>query len=400
MKILRVSYQDADGWTLDPLLLNGFNLLVGVSGAGKTRIIRAIERICALALGLPAGEAARGASFRIDFEHDGQDFVWAAALEARTDPGELSTHDSPLPLFQSEHITQGGEFLIERMPTSFLFRGQPVPRLDRAKSAIATLKEDPAMAPLYAAFTRLFRIEESAASIGVVTRDERAPGSFTYGFETLHSYEGVGALGAELGLRLQLKAYYFQQLFPTAFAQIVSDFQDAFPLVENVTVRVNPFVRLAASQMEVSRVSLVLTEKGVANEVPFEGMSSGMQRYLSFLVHLSFAPPGTVVLIDELESSLGVNCLPAATRFLLTRAPDLQLVLTSHHPYIIEQIPPTYWKLVTRQGHQVRVLDASQIPALADTRSHLDRFTRLINLPEYDRERPLGAAVDDQWTQG
>jgi hypothetical protein len=109
-----------------------------------------------------------------------------------------------------------------------------------------------------------------------------------------------------------------------------------------------------------------------------------MQRYLSFLIHLSFAPPGTVVLIDELESSLGVNCLPAVTRFLLSRAPNLQLVLTSHHPYIIEQIPPSHWKIVTRKGSRVRVLDAEKIPAMAEDRSHLDRFTRLINLPEYE----------------
>jgi hypothetical protein len=113
-------------------------------------------------------------------------------------------------------------------------------------------------------------------------------------------------------------------------------------------------------------------------------MSSGMQRYLSFLVHLSFAPRGTVALIDELESSFGINCLPAATDFLLSRAPDLQLILTSHHPYIIQKLPIDLWKIVTRKGSHVRVLNASAIPAL-QARSHVDRFTRLINLPEYEQ---------------
>ena len=84
-----------------------------------------------------------------------------------------------------------------------------------------------------------------------------------------------------------------------------------------------------------------------------------------------------------LGSFLGINCLPAATRFLISRAPDLQLIITSHHPYIIEQIPTSYWKIVTRRGSLVQVLPAATIPALSDARTHLDRFTRLINLPEY-----------------
>jgi hypothetical protein len=70
---------------------------------------------------------------------------------------------------------------------------------------------------------------------------------------------------------------------------------------------------------------------------------------------------------------------------LLRRAPDLQFIVTSHHPYIIEKIPPEHWKIVTRRGSHVRVLDARAIPALVKGRSRLDHFTRLINLPEYEQ---------------
>lgn len=91
-----------------------------------------------------------------------------------------------------------------------------------------------------------------------------------------------------------------------------------------------------------------------------------------------------MVLIDELEASFGVNCLPAATDLLLSRAPDIQFIVTSHHPYIIDRIPSRYWKIVTRRGSHVRVLDATTIPALTQGKSHLDNFSRLINLPEYE----------------
>jgi predicted ATPase len=182
---------------------------------------------------------------------------------------------------------------------------------------------------------------------------------------------------------LHYKAELLQEVFPDAFTEIEESFRDAFPSVSELKVLRYPVE--AVDSMGFYKMSLTITEAGVDSPVFYKDMSSGMQRYLSFLIHLSFAPPGTVVLIDELESSMGVNCLPAVTRFLLSRAPDLQFILTSHHPYIIQQIPPTDWKIVTRRGSRVRVLDAAQIPALGEGRSHLDRFTRLINLPEYEQ---------------
>jgi predicted ATPase len=102
------------------------------------------------------------------------------------------------------------------------------------------------------------------------------------------------------------------------------------------------------------------------------------------LFELALAPAGTVVLIDEFENSLGVNCLSQVTEHLLERAGDLQFLLTSHHPYIINNVPIRDWLVVTRHGGTVKVLDASQLPAL-NTKSHQDKFTLLMNLREYER---------------
>ena len=67
---------------------------------------------------------------------------------------------------------------------------------------------------------------------------------------------------------------------------------------------------------------------------------------------------------DEFENSLGVNCMGPLTDFILSRANDLQFIITSHHPYIINNIPKSYWKIVRRKGSAVRVTPASEIPAL------------------------------------
>jgi hypothetical protein len=52
MKILELAYEDkATGWKLNPVQFSDLNLLVGVSGVGKTKILKAILKIKAIAKG-------------------------------------------------------------------------------------------------------------------------------------------------------------------------------------------------------------------------------------------------------------------------------------------------------------------------------------------------------------
>ncbi len=361
MRILSFEYQDADGWALEPMKLDAFNLLVGLSGAGKTRVLRVIENICAIALGV---DKVPSASFAVAFEHDALAYRWEADLE----PLAL---DEDAPLIKTERIVRGADVLVERTAERFIFEGNTLPRLDRGQSAISMLKAEASMAPLHAAFSRcVFR------QLNAMPRwDTRTAAQFE---RQCLQYASVEALGADFSLAIHGKAELFQELFRPAFVEMESAFREAFPLIETLEVR-----RTVLPNVSREMVTIVARERGVESLIRFSAMSSGMQRYLSFLVHLSFAPPGTVVLIDELESSFGINCLPAAVDFLLSRAPNLQLILTSHHPYIIQKIPTDLWKIVTRKGSHVRVLDAAAIPDLEESRSHLDRYTRLVNQPEY-----------------
>ena len=364
MKILSLEYQDADGWTLEPMKLSGFNLLVGVSGAGKTRIVQAIERVCALALGKTIF-GSRGATFTIELEHDGCPWRWEADFGLTADPLDVLAVPASMVRIRSERIERDEKPFVERTSDRFVFDKQELPRLTRTNSAIVTLREEPAMAPLATAFSRcVYRVLNVQPFVASELPDPPV------------KYDSVDRLGADFSLPLLNKALLLSEQFPEAFSGVQEAFRDAFPSVEKLmaTRDIRPWPDVLPK--------LEAIEAGTV--IPFVVLSSGMQRYLSFLIHLSFAPRGTVVLIDELEASFGINCLPAATDFLMSRAPDLQLILTSHHPYIIEQIPMRHWKVVTRKGSRVRVLDSADIPALQKS-SHLDAFLRLINLPEYNQ---------------
>lgn len=100
---------------------------------------------------------------------------------------------------------------------------------------------------------------------------------------------------------------------------------------------------------------------GVTEWISATEMSSGMLRTLSLIVDIRAAPPGSVVVIGELENSLGVNCMPEVIDSLLERD-DCQFILTSHHPYIIDNIPVHAWKLVQRHGSEVRIKPVTSFP--------------------------------------
>jgi predicted ATPase len=197
-------------------------------------------------------------------------------------------------------------------------------------------------------------------------------------------YRTVEQLIGAAELHVQAKAYLLADIAPDRFEEIKAVFCDMFSSVEDI--RVGPLSEREAEQFFFGfedALIFSLKERGTDTWVPEMSMSSGMLRTLLHLFEVSLSPRGSVILIDEFENSLGLNCMPSLTDFILQHAPDHQFIITSHHPYIINQIPIDRWKLVRRRGSRVRVVPAPEVPALQGA-SHLDAFTRLLSLPEED----------------
>jgi Fe-S cluster assembly ATPase SufC len=101
---------------------------------------------------------------------------------------------------------------------------------------------------------------------------------------------------------------------------------------------------------------------------------------------LYLSAEGTIILIDEFENSLGVNCIDTVSNLLLENR-DLQFIITSHHPYIINKIGMEHWKIVTRRGGVVTVKDASHFNL---GKSSHQAFMQLINLDAYSEGIAVG----------
>ncbi|MFM6100136.1 MAG: AAA family ATPase, partial [Dolichospermum sp.] len=174
-----------------------------------------------------------------------------------------------------------------------------------------------------------------------------------------------------------VKAFYLQKFFPDVFNEIKEYYIDIFSEVNDV--------RVSSERDKDGDFMLFfeIQENGLEDWIPQQRISSGMFRTLIFLVEVTAAPEESVILIDEFENSLGINCMAELTDFILDKSPDVQFILTSHHPYIINNIPWKTWQIVSKYGNEVRVRKASDIPAL-DTASSLDKFTQLINLLNWE----------------
>ncbi|QRN97539.1 ATP-binding protein [Archangium violaceum] len=346
---------------------------------GKTRILRAIRTVQRIGLGGSVAYAEQGFRFDVRFEHEGQDYSWQldrgvrGPMPGEDDAGAAPSMDRSIVVLGERLIRGQEEPLVERDAERFLFKQQALPMLDRSASAVKLLDE-PSIERLRQAFARGFLGELDAQ--GIVHSVLRAA------TQVARDHLSLESLRRSAGIHPVLKAFVLQEKVPEQFEHLKQLFIDIFPTVEDLRVAHEELAQ-SSSGLPADRLSFTLKERGVPTWIEARDISSGMARTLTHLVDLMLAPAGTVVLIDEFENSLGVNCMGPLTDFVLSRANDLQFIITSHHPYIINNIPKAYWKLVRRKGSTVRVEPASEIPALQGT-SAQDDFIRLINSPEFE----------------
>jgi hypothetical protein len=165
--------------------------------------------------------------------------------------------------------------------------------------------------------------------------------------------------------------------FLDEFNDIIQSYLNIFPGIKDLKISTN---KLADGD---SIYFLEIQDADSEEWIPQDRMSSGMFRTLMYIIEVITAPEGSVILIDKFENSLGINCMSEVTDFILDHADGLQFIITSHHPYIINNIPWQDWQIVSRKGSHIKTQKATEISAL-DTASSLDKFTHLINVLNFE----------------
>jgi predicted ATPase len=373
MKIQSFKFSNhKENWHIEEVKFEDLNLLVGGSGVGKTRILKALNLICDIAKG--RNRNLDDLEWSINFSHLGQNYRWELKSSSiKNEEIFINLNESEQTEIVYEKLVRyDDDSEIEILLRSGLdskFNNEKLPKLKRTESAITLLSEEDLIIPVRQAFKQLIFNFETRQKWMIGLGYDPAKMELLDEIK-LNAYDFQEYFAGDPPV---LKAFCLQKFFPHLFNEIKEYYIDIFPELKDVRV---------SSKRDSDGDFLLffeIQENGLEDWIPQQRISSGMFRTLIFLIEVISAPKESVILIDEFENSLGINCMAELTDFLLDKSPDVQFILTSHHPYIINNIPWKTWQIVSKSGNKVRVKKASDIPAL-DTASSLDKFTQLINL--------------------
>ena len=381
MRITSFEYKDhAIEWTLENIDFNSLTLLVGASGVGKTRILKAILHLKKIAL----GASLNGLEWKVKFVANNQNCEWSGCFENKGFLSEIifydpdKTDDKDKSNIEFERLYVDDKLVIERNLEGINFNGVKTVKLSQKESAISLLKEEDNVNFIYKEFSKIVfddGSQEKNNILNFIVFDNDEPLSKCSKYTDLDSIRNSDE-------SLKTKLYLAYKNVPKKFREIQDSFIDVFPYVEGL--RIDPIEksdeRMPRFFKEMPLIQI--KETGVNNWIDERKLSSGMYRTLMLISELHLCADGTIILIDEFENSLGINCIDDVTRNIATYSGELQFIITSHHPYIINNISIDNWKVITRKAGVVKNYNASELNL---GKSKHEAFTQLINLDKYLR---------------
>lgn len=384
MKISKFQFENKSlEWRLEELSLNKLTLLVGASGVGKTQILRSLMEL----KGITEGKSLNGVAWHIEFEIIGkQKYIWQGEFENKGvsifldkgNEGDEDKKDKPKIVF--EKLWSDGNLIVDRTAEKIIFNGQPTVKLSQQESVISLLKEESNVGYVYSSFANIY-LSGSVEKIMLLpyyTKDLR----FLRIAEMLRNFKHLSDI-QESGLGIDLKLFLLYKKDRNSFDKIKQRFIEVFPTIEDVKIEAMSIKDIESKQMPIyfKDIPIIqIKEKGVNKWVEERYISSGMLRSLMQLSELYLCAEGTVFLIDEFENSLGINCINEITNDILASRRQLQFILTSHHPYIIDAIGFNNWKLVTRNAGVIKTHDIDKFNI---GKSKHSAFMQLLQLEEY-----------------
>ncbi len=366
------------GWEFEEInFSSSLTLLVGASGVGKTQILKAVDAL----QNIINGGVINGFEWEITFSTiKNKEFTWSGAFSTVEDRPFQSNDNyvngegiNSKPIILSEKLREKGteHYLIERNKDTIKFNGQSMPKLSSSESLISILQEENVFREILFEFDKMILKDNAHQKIETIDFPARALEYLPIVYNTFEKIKNSHE-------PILKKLFICSVLKLPIFNTIKSKFIDIFPQVEDLNIEaVKSFQDPVFGR--IMMLILSIKEKYVDKWIAQDRISSGMMRTIMHIAELYLSNEGSVILIDEFENSLGVNCIDVLTEDLVHNDSDLQFIATSHHPYIINNIPYEHWKIVSRKGGQITIKNAA---AYNLGRSKQDAFIKLTKILE------------------
>jgi ABC-type dipeptide/oligopeptide/nickel transport system ATPase component len=161
MKINQITYYDHElEWHFEPIDFSELNLLVGISGVGKTQILQSIMNLRKIA----RGGSLNGVEWDIDFSSNNYEYKWNGEFETKeVDAFIIDDKEAEKNKFRinREHLSVNGKIIIERNNHEIVFNGNKLPKLSPFESAVKILSEEEDIAPVKNGFNKVIYSDQS-----------------------------------------------------------------------------------------------------------------------------------------------------------------------------------------------------------------------------------------------
>lgn len=341
-------------------------LLVGLSGVGKTQILNAIE----YSLKIAVNKNVRLEPYAVNMcmELSGQKYQWSYKIEQTFNEDFIETGEEKF-VFVYERFASEKEVLMSRDKEDVYIIGYdrvPAPKKDEC--LLVQYSEDETIRQFIMEIQKLYPIEVDINVRGVLDRESF--NIFKSKIKETLKNEDTSDFEKYSHLPVALKLYIVKQYYPEMYATIFSAIKELFGEIRDIQI-------VEDSVREISVVAIdVYGKMLMQNEI-----SNGMLKTIYYIVELITMSKNSVVLIDEFENGLGVNCIDVLAELLISERNDLQFIITSHHPKIINQISNLKWKIIEREINIVKNSDSNEYGI---SHSQHDAYFNLLNRWEFE----------------
>lgn len=368
MHINWFEFNDATyGISIDRTYFDKINLLVGVSGAGKTIILRVLSSYIDL---IRRGSSVKNeCNFKMNFTVDTVSSVDTYEWSISTTQSSLVdkvTGSTAGYIVTKEELLRNGKMLFARDNNKLEISGyNSLPKIPLDKSTIAVFKDDNLFKDIKKAFVSVIGLDEQKNAYMDVQKefyDEalRVAKENTMSYEHTALYMSLLPLVVRLGIA--------RSVYAEKFNMYMDKLKEIFPYISDVKIRL--------SKSTQKYVTVLCLQDDV--EVAQDRISTGMIKTMNVLAYLYFIAQNALIIVDEVENSLGINCLDDVIESIdcSVYEQNNQAILSSHHPYIINAVDSSKWRIVSQENGHITTKSANEVGIDSKNR---DGFFELIN---------------------
>lgn len=368
VKIKWIEFENIDtGLKIEKIdFYDDITLLVGLSGAGKTQILNAVEY--SLNLAVNKGVILRPYRVNMGILIDKEMYEWSYEIKCVQEEDLILTNGKKYS-FVYEKLLCNGELIFLRKNNSINVVGfEKVPQPKSDESLLAQYAEDDKFEKLISGIRKMYSVEMELAVRGGLESENfnrlTAKVVDIINKNEKQSFKAFSHLPAAVKIYIA-KRYYFD-----IYVRIFSAVKELFMEIEDIDV-----IEDSTRQMYLVAI------KVYGKQLLQDNISNGMLKTIYYIVELYTMSEDSLVLIDEFENGLGVNCIDLLSEKLLGERKDLQFIITSHHPKIINGIAQNRWKIIDRDGSTVKNCSSSMYGI---GNSQHEAYFNLINRWEYE----------------